>query len=128
METKRIRLLSRAAALMLAALAALAVSLLRVERAPPQYNAVTIVSYIIATPAPESMIRPSAPRDPPTPGAAVAAGDALAPPRLWSYNSRGEIVFDHAEHFHRCVAARAARHNEADCPEPHDPHPLALQP
>ena len=133
MGSRRIRLYSRLAALAFAALAALAASALRVPRAHERFGSTAITSYIVAAPAPH---RQTPPRKPPpeqiTRAVAAAAyiGPASSPPpaRLWTYDTQGEIVFDRPEHYRRCVEARAARHNEADCPEPHDPHPLALRP
>jgi len=131
MGWSRIRLYSRIAALAVAAIAVLAASALRVQRTPEHFGSLSITSYIVTAPEPH---RETPPRKPPPtePARAVAAafiGPSSAPPpaRLWSYSADGQIVFDHLEQYRRCVAARAARHNEADCPEPHDPHPLVLR-
>lgn len=128
-----IRLYSRIAALAVAAIAVLAASALRVQRTPEHFGSLTITSYIVTAPEPQ---RETPPRKPPPEQItrAVAAAAYVGPPssqppaRLWSYSPQGEIVFDHFEQYRRCVAAREARHNEADCPEPHDPHPLSLRP
>jgi hypothetical protein len=132
MGSSRIRLYSRLAALALAALVIAGVSALRVRRAEERFGSLTIISYIVAEPAPR---RDTPPRKPPSeaPVRAVAASflgspSSDAPPRLWTYSAAGEIVFDRPEQYRRCVAARAAHHNEADCPEPHDAHPLVLRP
>jgi|SRR6185312_15677218 len=133
MGSSRIRLYSRIAALALAALVLLGVSVLRVHRAPEHFGSLTITSYIVAEQEPR---RETPPRKPPpeqvTRAIAAAAyigpSAAETPARLWTYDTRGQIVFDRAEQYRRCVAAREARHNEADCPEPHDPHPLTLRP
>ena len=132
MGSSRIRLYSRLAALTLAAIVVAGVSALRIQRAPEHFGSLTVTSYIIA--APETR-RETPPRKPPPEQVtrAVAAAAYIGPPssappaRLWTYDTQGQIVFDRAEQYRRCVAARAARHNEADCPEPHDPHPLTLR-
>jgi hypothetical protein len=133
MGSSRIRLYSRLAALALAALAGTAFVLLRVQRAEDHFNTLTITSYIVVEQEPHH----EAPARRPPPEQitrAVAAAAYIGPPvsdppaRLWSYDSQGRIVFDHLEQYNRCLAARAEHHNEADCPEPHDPHPLALRP
>jgi len=133
MGSSRIRLYSRLGALALAALVIAGVSALRVRRAAEHFGSLTITSYIIADAAPHHETPP--PRKPPpdAPVHAVAASFLGSPssearPRLWTYSAAGDIVFDQPEQYRRCVAARAAHHNEADCPEPHDAHPLVLRP
>ncbi|MFZ2030738.1 MAG: hypothetical protein WAU68_10550 [Vitreimonas sp.] len=133
MGWSRIRVYSRLGALALAALVLAGVLALRVPRREDHFSSLTIISYIVTAPAPQHDRPP--PRKPPPDVVlhAVAASflgppSSDAPPRLWTYSTAGEIVFDHAEHFRRCVAARAEHHNEADCPEPHDTHPLVLRP
>ncbi len=132
MGWSRIRLYSRLAALALAAIAILVASALRVQRAQEHFAALTITSYIVTAPTPR---RETAPRKPPPEQAARSVAAAFfgppssePPPHLWRYNAQGQIVFDRFEQYRRCLAAREARHNEADCPEPHDPHPLVLDP
>ena len=130
--SNRIRLYSRLAAIALTAIVVASALALRVPREEEQYGSLTITSYIVElAPAP----RETSPRRPPPvqPSRAVAAtflGEPsnAAPARLWSYDSLGRIVFDHPEQYRRCLEARAAHHNEADCPEPHDAHPLVLRP
>ncbi len=132
MGLSRIRLYSRLAALGLAALVVLGVSALRLNRPPQHFGSLTITSYIVAAPRPrhdEPRLRPEPDR--PAPALArveLGPPSSLPPPRLWSYSSAGEIVFDHPEQYRRCRAARAERHNESDCPEAHDPHPMVLRP
>ena len=132
MGSSRIRLYSRLAAATLAVMVAFGVSLLRVSRVEPNYNSLTITSYIVSARAPERRAPPPKPSDPSFRNTIVAPtfiSDASEPrPRLWSYDAHGDIVFDHVEQYRRCVDARAAHHNEADCPEPHDAHPLILRP
>jgi hypothetical protein len=130
--SNRIRLYSRLAAVALAAIAVAGVLALRVPRADERYGSLFITSYIV-TPAPTHRNTP--PRKPPPerPSQQVAAAflsesSSDAPPRLWTYNTLGQIVFDHPEQYRRCLQARATHHNEADCPEPHDAHPLVLRP
>ena len=131
MGSSRIRFYSRLAALVLAAVVVTGIAALRVRRAEERFGSLTIISYIVAEPAPR---HDSPPRKPPSdaPIPAVAADflgppSSDAPPRLWTYSAAGEIVFYRPEQYRRCVAARAAHHNEADCPEPHDAHPLVLR-
>lgn len=128
----RIRLYSRLAALALAAVVAVAIAALRVPRAEERFASLTIISYIVAEP---TQHRETPAQRPPLqrPHQTVAAAfidrpSGEAPPRLWSYNALGQIVFDRPEQYRRCLAARDAHHNEADCPEPHDPHQLVLRP
>ena len=131
MGSSRIRLYSRLAALALFAIMALAASALRVPRAQERFAAFSVTSYIVAAPEPPRQTPPRKPaRDEHarTLAAAFLAPLSSPPARLWTYDAAGQIVFDHSEQYRRCVEARAARHNEADCPEPHDPHPLALRP
>jgi hypothetical protein len=132
MGPSRIRLYSRLAALALAAIAVAGVSALRVRRAEERFGSLTIISYIVADPAPRHDTPPRK-LPPETPLRAVAANflgppSSDAPPRLWTYSTAGEIVFDRPEQYRRCVAARAAHHNEAECPEPHDAPPRVLRP
>ena len=131
MGWSRIRLYSRLAALALFAIMALAASALRVPRAHERFAALSVTSYIVAAPEPRRQAPPPKPareEHARTLAAAFIRAPSSPPARLWSYDAAGRIVFDYPEQFRRCVAARAARHNEADCPEPHDPHPLALRP
>ena len=130
MGWSRIRLYSRLAALALFAIAFVAASALRVPRAQERLAAPSVTSYIVAAPEPRRQTPPrkTAPNEPAHAIASAYLAPPSSPPRLWSYDAAGQIVFDHAEQYRRCVEARAARHNEADCPEPHDPHPLALRP
>lgn len=131
MGSSRIRLYSRLAALALAALVIAGVSALRLQRGEERLGSLTITSYIVADAAPH---REAPPRKPPpeAPMHAMAASFLGPPsserPRLWTYSAAGEIVFDRPDQYRRCVAARAEHHNEADCPEPHDAHPLTLRP
>ncbi|MBI3437650.1 MAG: hypothetical protein HY054_03175 [Proteobacteria bacterium] len=133
MGWSRIRLYSRLAALALAALVFAGVGLLRVRRVHEHFNSLTITSYIVSEPAPQYQTPPRKPPPIIVPNHAFATRllgprSSDTPPRLWSYDALGQIVFDRAEQYRRCLNARAAHHNEADCPEPHDPHPLALRP
>lgn len=133
MGWSRIRLYSRLAALALAALIFAGVALLRVRRVQDRFNSLTIISYIVTQPAPARETPPRRPPPPVVPNRTVAA-TYLGPPsseppaRLWSYSIAGEIVFERPDQYRRCLAARAEHHNEADCPEPHDPHPMVLHP
>lgn len=132
MGWSRIRLYSRLAALALFAIVALAAAALRVPRPQERLAALSVTSYLVAAPEPRRQTPPRKQAPNAAAHARVADLDAspsTAPaPRLWSYNQAGQIVFDHAEQYRRCVQARASHTNEADCPEPHDPHPLALRP
>jgi hypothetical protein len=134
MGWSRIRLYSRLSAVALAVLVIAAVAAFRVRRAEDHFSSLTIMSYIVAEPTPARHDTPPPRKPPPDQPARPVAATYLgpptsdAPPRLWSYNSSGQIVFDHAEQYRRCVQARDAHHNEADCPAPHDPHPLVLRP
>jgi hypothetical protein len=133
MGSSRIRLYSRLAALALAALVVAGILALRVRRAEEHFGSLTITSYIVADAAPHHETPPLRKPPPEAPIRAVAAGylgapSSNPPPRLWTYSATGDIVFDRPDQYRRCVAARAAHHNEADCPEPHDAHPLVLRP
>lgn len=132
MGWSRVRLYSRLAALALFAIMALAASALRVPRAQERFAALSVTSYIITTPERSRQTPPrKATHDEPAHSIIaplLASQSSPATPRLWSYNIAGEIVFDYPEQYRRCVQARASHHNEADCPEPHDPHPLTLRP
>jgi hypothetical protein len=129
--SNRIRLYSRLAALALAAAVTAGFLALRVPRPEQHFASLTIMSYIIAEP----VTRREAPLQKPPPerptrnvaAAFTAQPSGEPPPRLWSYNALGQIVFDRPEQYRRCLAARAEHHNEADCPEPHDSHPLVLR-
>jgi len=128
----RIRLYSRLTAIALAAIAVAGAVALRAPRGEEQFGSLTVTSYIVdmdsthrETPPQKSpSVRPSQP----VAAALLSEPSSNAPPRLWTYNALGQIVFDHPEQYHRCVEARATRHNEADCPEPHDAHQLVLRP
>jgi hypothetical protein len=128
----RIRLYSRLAAMALAAIAVVGALALRVPREEERYGSLTITSYIVdLTPTHRETPpqKPPPPQHPPQPATAfLSEPSSDAPPRLWSYNTVGQIVFDRPEQYRRCLEARAAHHNEADCPEPHDAHPLVLRP
>ena len=128
----RIRLYSRLAAIAVAAAVTVGVLALRVPRVQEHFASLTIMSYIVTEPAAahRETPPPKPPPDRPTHAVAAAFTDQLGgetPPRLWSYNALGQIVFDRPEQYRRCLAARAEHHNEADCPEPHDPHELILR-
>ncbi len=130
MGWSRIRLYSRLAALALFAIMLVAVLGLRVARVKERFASSSVTSYIVAAPLPDRQPPPrkAAPSEPThTLAAAFLSAPSSPPPRLWTYDAAGQIVFDHAEQYRRCLQARAAHHNEADCPEPHDPHPLALR-
>jgi hypothetical protein len=129
---KRIRFWARAGALGIAALAIACIALLRVERAQDDPSAFSIISYIESPPrpheAPHPLTRPAAART--QINAARdddddAANDTSV--RLWRYNARGEIVFDHAEQFERCILAHDEHRNEADCPNADEPRPFVLR-
>jgi hypothetical protein len=130
--SNRIRLYSRLAAIVVAMIAVVCALALRVPRAEERYGSLTITSYIVDL-APTHRETPPQKAPPERPSQPVAAAflsepSSEASPRLWSYNTLGQIVFDRPEQYHRCVEARATHHNEADCPEPHDAHPLVLRP
>ncbi|MBS0386431.1 MAG: hypothetical protein JSS00_13910 [Proteobacteria bacterium] len=130
MGSTRVRLYSRLAALALAAIVAAAIAALRVQRPEQRFDSLTAISYIVAEP----QRRETPPQREPQHVAQRIAASYIGesgnepPARLWSYDAFGRIVFDHAEQYRRCVAARQERHNESDCPEAHDPHPLVLRP
>jgi hypothetical protein len=61
--------------------------------------------------------------------AAVSQPDGLgvgADIRLWLESPAGELVFVSAERYARCVAARAGRREDADCPSASDRRRMVL--
>lgn len=125
LEMSCVRLASRAAALVLAAVAVYGASFVR-ERVdagvgPPGGAGVTaFVEFIEQQPAPRTVRAIEAVR-----GRGSADG-AFEMPLLWINAPDGRIVFRSAEQYHRCLAARRRRADEADCPNAYETRELAL--
>lgn len=128
-ELWRVRAASYGAACC-AAFLVLVVALMPV-RSRVAFETMPAAHAVIVTEAPRLVHTPEVQRE--TPADAVvrarARTDVADGPaaRLWTYSASGQIVFDWAEQYERCMMARARRASEADCPDPNETRELVLR-
>lgn len=134
MPLVRVRLLSWAGALALAALIAALFAMQRFAAAPSDLGglgAPSIEATLFARPAAAPESRPAPPPQAEYLKSAALAqsqsgGAQGAAPRLWNYGAQGEFVFTDAEQLQRCRDARRAGQDAPDCPSAHERAPLVL--
>jgi hypothetical protein len=127
-ELRVVRALSRGGAFALVAAAALTAVLLPVTRR--QNDALVVQAVFVAEPAPLRPVSRPVRNVQRAVANEIAASDqqnhALAL-RLWTYSPSGQIVFDWSDQYQRCVAARARRREEADCPSAYETRELVVR-
>lgn len=126
-ETRVVAIVSRSAALALAAIVLVIVGLFKVESHGGGLSA-PIVNAFIAAPAPVAPVEVQRPHA--TVTEAVVASSATLDegdfewPHLWTYDAQGRIVFRTDEQLERCTNARNAAREEADCPSSFERTPM----
>lgn len=126
-EGRLVTLVSRAAALALAAAAVALVSLLKIETPDDGLGAPVVTAFLSAPQSPPQhprVIRPQHHTAEETEAASAAIGEADDWPHLWTYDTQGRIVLRTNEQLARCTNARQQGREEADCPDSNERTPM----
>lgn len=125
-EARIVAIVSRAAAVTLAAIVVALVGLIRVETREEALGAPIVMAFIEA-PRPETppnVVRVQRPVAEAVVASFVAAEGEAEWPHLWTYDALGRIVFRTDEQLVRCSNARRRGREESDCPDSSDRTPM----
>lgn len=125
-EARTVALISRAAALALAAVVVVLFSLIEIETPADGLGAPVVNVFLSAPPSrlPPPHITRTRPPTAHSEAASAVAGEVDDWPHLWTYDAQGRIVLRTAEQLVRCTNARRQGREESDCPDSNERTPM----